>query len=60
MGEVILPIKFEPDDQDAEHLAILEAVGLAPHAAIRIALTSLAAEMTPVALALRDADPVAA
>jgi hypothetical protein len=58
--EGVEPIVFVPNEQDAEHLAILQAVGLYADAAIRIALTSLAAEMTPVAVAMRDGALVAA
>ena len=54
------PIVFAPNEQDADHLAILGAVGLSAEAAIRVALTSLAADMTPVVLARREASPVAA
>ena len=54
------PIVFEPNEADVENLAILDAVGLPADAAIRIALTSLAAEMTPVAVSLREDTLVAA
>ena len=60
MGGVDAPIVFAPNEQDAAHLAILGAVGLSAEAAIRVALTSLAADMTPVVLARREASPVAA
>ncbi len=53
-------ITFVPNEQDTANLAILHAVGLTQHAAIRVALTKLAADMTPVALALREDEPVAA
>ena len=54
------PIVFVPNEQDADTLAFLEALGFTAEAAIRVALTSLAAEMTPVALALHEDAPVAA
>jgi antitoxin component of RelBE/YafQ-DinJ toxin-antitoxin module len=57
---VTSPIVFEPNEQDAENLAILEVLGLTAHTAIRIALTSLAADMTPVAVAMREGALVAA
>ena len=50
---------FVPNEDDVENLAMLETLGLRPETAIRVALTSLAVEMTPVALALR-ADAAAA
>ena len=50
------PIVFWPSDQDEANLAILQAAGLSSDIAIRAALTSLAAEYTPVVWALATAD----
>ena len=46
---------FWPSERDEASLAILKAVGLSSDAAIRAALTSLAAEYTPVVWALATA-----
>jgi hypothetical protein len=50
------PIVFWPSERDEANLAILKAAGLSSDAAIRSALTSLAAEYTPVVWALAKAD----
>ena len=50
------PIVFLPSERDEANLAILKAAGLSTDAAIRAALTSLAAEYTPVVWALAKAD----
>ena len=49
------PIVFWPTERDEANLAILETVGLSREAAIRAAITSLAAETSPVAWALATA-----
>jgi hypothetical protein len=50
------PIVFWPSERDEANLAILKAAGLSADAAIRAALTSLAAEYTPALWALARAD----
>lgn len=47
---------FWPSERDEAKLAILKAAGLSSDAAIRAALTFLAAEYTPVVWALAKAD----
>ena len=50
------PIVFWPSERDEANLAILKAAGLSGDDALRAALTSLAAEYTPVVWALATAD----
>ncbi len=50
------PIVFWPSERDEAKLAILRAADLSSDAAIRAALTFLAAEYTPVVWALAKAD----
>ena len=50
------PIVFWAGERDEANLAILEAAGLSIDAAIRAALTSMAAEYTPFVWALAKAD----
>ena len=52
IGTVQEPVVFVPTDRDEANLAILDAAGLRPEVVIRMALTSLAAECTPVVWAL--------
>lgn len=47
---------FWPTERDEANLAILEAAGLSVDDVIRAALTSLAADCTPVVWALSHAD----
>ena len=47
---------FWSNERDEANLAILKAAGLSSDTAIRAALTSLAAEYTPVVWALAKAD----
>jgi hypothetical protein len=51
------PIVVWLTEQDQVNLAIIEAVGLSRDEAIRTAITSLAAECTPVVLALTGSLP---
>lgn len=52
LGSVEEPIVFWTTEQDRTNLAILAAAGLDAEAAIRLAVDSLAAEMTPAVWAL--------
>ncbi|CAN5723199.1 hypothetical protein BH20ACT4_BH20ACT4_03120 [soil metagenome] len=48
---------FWPTEQDEANLAIIESTGLSRDEAIRTAITSLAAECTPVVWALVGSKP---
>ena len=52
------PIVFWATERDEANLAIIEATGLTREEAIRVAITSAAAQSTPVVWALSGSDPI--